>query len=140
MKAAGPGERELTAAERWNATSDCGISREPVSTRACWVILFAKLNRRVFAVKARAEESGSRDLLIRQRTQSINAFRAHLAELGIVAAQGDAGVTELLAIVADEQDTRLPIDARASVIVLAAQLDLSQRHGRRAISRLGHTP
>jgi transposase len=65
----------------------------------------------------------TRDLLIRQRTQSINAFRAHLAELGIVAAQGDAGVTELLAIVADEQDTRLPIDARASVIVLAAQLE-----------------
>src|SRR5271169_3602137 len=41
----------------------------------------------------------TRDLLIRQRTQSINAFRAHLAELGIVAAQGDSGVTELLAIV-----------------------------------------
>ena len=50
----------------------------------------------------------TRDLLIRQRTQSINAFRAHLAELGIVAAQGDAGVNELRAIVADEQDTRLP--------------------------------
>src|SRR3984893_9876876 len=65
----------------------------------------------------------TRDLLIRQRTQTINALRAHLAELGIVAAQGDAGVTELLAIVADEQDTRLPIDARASVIVLAAQLE-----------------
>jgi transposase len=65
----------------------------------------------------------TRDLLIRQRTQSINAFRAHLAELGIVAAQGDAGVTELLAIVSDEQDTRLPIDARASIIVLAAQLE-----------------
>jgi transposase len=65
----------------------------------------------------------TRDLLIRQRTQSINALRAHLAELGIVAAQGDAGVTELLAIVADEQDTRLPIDARASVIVLASQLE-----------------
>jgi transposase len=28
----------------------------------------------------------TRDLLIRQRTRSINAFRAHLAELGIVAA------------------------------------------------------
>jgi transposase len=65
----------------------------------------------------------TRDLLIRQRTQSINAFRAHMAELGIVAAQGDAGLAELLAIVADEQDTRLPIDARASVIVLAAQLE-----------------
>src|SRR5713101_3765577 len=51
----------------------------------------------------------TRDVLIRQRTQIINALRAHLAELGIVAAKGDAGVNELLAIVADEADTRLPI-------------------------------
>ncbi len=65
----------------------------------------------------------TRDLLVRQRTQLINAMRAHLAELGIVAAKGDAGVTELLAIVADKKDTRLPIDARASVIVLATQLE-----------------
>src|SRR6202162_6455787 len=65
----------------------------------------------------------TRDLLIRQRTQIINALRAHLAEFGIVAAQGNAGVNELRAIVADEQDTQLPIDARASVIVLAAQLE-----------------
>jgi transposase len=63
----------------------------------------------------------TRDVLIRQRTQIINALRAHLAELGIVAAQGNnAGVKKLRAIVTDEQDTRLPIDARASVIVLAA--------------------
>ena len=68
----------------------------------------------------------TRDVLIRQRTQIINALRAHLAELGIVAAQGDKGVKELLAIVADEEDTRLPIDARASVIVLAAQLEAVQ--------------
>jgi transposase len=65
----------------------------------------------------------TRDVLIRQRTQIINALRAHLAEFGIVAAQGNAGVNELRAIVADEQDTQLPIDARASVIVLAAQLE-----------------
>ena len=68
----------------------------------------------------------TRDVLIRQRTQIINALRAHLAELGIVAAQGDAGVNELRAIVADEQDTRLPIGARASIIVLAAQLEALQ--------------
>src|SRR5450631_2990354 len=68
---------------------------------------------RFVAVKA-AEQQGrlmqhrTRDVLIRQRTQIINALRAHLAELGIVAAQGNAGVNGLLAIVADEQDTRLP--------------------------------
>jgi transposase len=33
----------------------------------------------------------TRDLLMRQRTQLINALRAHLAELGIVAAQGREG-------------------------------------------------
>ena len=69
----------------------------------------------------------TRDVLIRQRTQIINALRGHLAELGVVAAQGNAGVNELRAIVTDEQDTRLPIDARASVIVLAAQLEALER-------------
>ena len=43
----------------------------------------------------------TRDLLIRQRTQLINAIRAHLAELGLVAAQGRDGVKELIAIVAE---------------------------------------
>ena len=62
----------------------------------------------------------TRDRMMRQRTQVINALRAHLAEFGIVAAQGNQGVKELLAIVADQQDARLPVDARASVIVLAA--------------------
>ena len=68
----------------------------------------------------------TRDLLMRQRTQVINALRAHLAELGIVAAQGREGIKELLAIITDEGDERLPIDARASVIVLAAQLGAVQ--------------
>jgi transposase len=63
---------------------------------------------------------------MRQRTQLINALRGHLAEFGIVAAQGDAGLKELLAIVAHDRDGRLPSDARACVIVLAAQLDAVQ--------------
>jgi transposase len=68
----------------------------------------------------------ARDLLMRQRTQVINALRAHLAELGITAAQGREGIRDLLAIVADDGDARLPIDARASLIVLAAQLQAIQ--------------
>src|SRR3989441_5028752 len=68
----------------------------------------------------------TRDVLIRQRTQIINALRAHLAELGLVAAQGNKGVKELLAVIADEKDDRLPVDARASLIVLAAQLQALQ--------------
>src|SRR6266403_200360 len=61
----------------------------------------------------------TRDVLIRQRTQIINALRAHLAELGIVAAQGREGVKELLKIIASEQDARLPVDAHTSLVVLA---------------------
>ena len=64
----------------------------------------------------------ARDLLMRQRTQLINALRAHLAELGIVAAQGSAGLKELLKIIAGERDARLPVDAHASLVVLAAGL------------------
>src|ERR1700732_2429316 len=63
-----------------------------------------------------------RDLLMRQRTQVINALRAHLAELGITAAQGTAGVKELLKIIASDADERLPGGAHASLIVLAGGL------------------
>jgi transposase len=68
----------------------------------------------------------ARDLLMRQRTQLINALRAHMAELGIVAAQGREGVKELLRIIASEQDARLPVDAHASLVVLAAGLQALQ--------------
>ena len=67
-----------------------------------------------------------RDQLVRQRTQLINALRAHMAELGIVAAQGREGLKELLAIVANASDSRLSLAARASLMVLAAQLQACQ--------------
>jgi transposase len=63
-----------------------------------------------------------RDLLVRQRTQAINAVRSHLAELGIVAAQGYDGLRMLLAIIADGSDGRLPENARASLSALVAQI------------------
>ena len=69
----------------------------------------------------------ARDLLMRQRTQVINALRAHLAELGIVAAQGREGIKELLKIIASEEDAGLPVDAHASLVVLAAELQRCRR-------------
>ena len=53
----------------------------------------------------------TRDLLVRQRTQLINAMRAHLAEFGLVAARGRDGRKSLIAIVRDEAN-RLPDLAR----------------------------
>jgi len=62
------------------------------------------------------------DLLVRQRTMLVNALRGHLAELGIVAAQGIARVTQLAAIVFDEADGRLPAFARQALQALVAQI------------------
>ena len=52
----------------------------------------------------------------------INSIRAHLAELGIVAPVGRNGVEELLDIVADPDDDRVPEVARDCVAALGAQL------------------
>jgi transposase len=50
----------------------------------------------------------TRHLCMRQQISVINAIRAHLAEFGIVAAVGRNGVEELLDIVADPSDKRVP--------------------------------
>ena len=52
-----------------------------------------------------------RDLLVRQRTQTINALRGHLAEFGIVAPQGRAHVGRL-ALALDEAASPLPEPVR----------------------------
>ena len=54
----------------------------------------------------------------------INAVRAHLAEFGIVAPVGRRGVEQLLAVVADPADKRLPDVARECVAALGAQLQM----------------
>jgi transposase len=64
----------------------------------------------------------TRHLFIRQQTSVINAIRAHLAEFGIVAPVGRHGVEQLLEVVADASDKRLPDVARACVAALGAQL------------------
>ena len=43
----------------------------------------------------------TRDLLVRQRTQSINALRGHLAEFGVVAPQGTARIDRLASALED---------------------------------------
>jgi transposase len=53
-----------------------------------------------------------RDRLIAERTGTINAIRGHMAEFGMVAAQRDAGLKALIAIIADRDDVRLPALAR----------------------------
>jgi transposase len=66
----------------------------------------------------------TRHLFIRQQTAVINAIRAHLAEFGIVAPVGRNGVDQLLGVVADANDKRLPAVARACVAALGDQLQM----------------
>jgi transposase len=63
-----------------------------------------------------------RELLVRQRTQLINALRSHLAEMGIVAAKGPGKLDDLIAIVCDQDDSRLPPPARQALQELAEQI------------------
>jgi transposase len=64
----------------------------------------------------------ARHLFIRQQTAVINSIRAYLAEFGIVAPVGRRGVEELLHVVADPSDKRVPEIARACLAALGAQL------------------
>jgi transposase len=63
----------------------------------------------------------ARDLLVRQRTQLVNACRGHLAEFGLVGARGRWNVTSLLE--AMRQDPAVPELVRQVLELLAAQLD-----------------
>ena len=73
--------------------------------------------------QARAMLFRTRDLLVRQRTQLINALRGHLAEHGLVAPQGPAHVKVLEAAVEDET-TSLPL-----LVVELARVFLDQVEG-----------
>jgi len=63
----------------------------------------------------------SRQLTVRQRTMLSNAIRGHLAELGIISAKGRNGTAELLAVIANPADDRIPAAARVSPAILAGQ-------------------
>lgn len=63
----------------------------------------------------------TRDLLARQRTQTINALRAHLAEQGIVAPAGPAHVGRLVAVI-DGNDGAPPETVRDLARLLLTQI------------------
>ncbi|PJK30665.1 IS110 family transposase [Minwuia thermotolerans] len=81
---------------------------------------------RFVAVKS-AEQQGSgmlfrtRDLWVRQRTQTINALRGHLAEFGIVAPAGHAR-TERLAQAVEDDASALPETVRTLARMLLEQI------------------
>jgi len=63
----------------------------------------------------------ARELLVRQCTMLINAIRAHMAELGIVAPVGVPQIKKLFRIIADTVDARLPSLVRTCLESLVRQ-------------------
>jgi len=82
---------------------------------------------RFVAVKSEAKQAqgmafSTRDMLVRQRTQTINVLRGHLAEFGVVVPQGPANVERLRAVV-DDADCTLPPPVVALGQTLLTQID-----------------
>jgi transposase len=65
----------------------------------------------------------TRELLVRQETQAINALRAHMHELGIITGKGAGKVSDLISIISDPEDERVPPVARFALGTLVDQLD-----------------
>jgi transposase len=65
----------------------------------------------------------ARDLLVRQQTMTVNAVRAHLAEFGIIAAQGIQNMSKVIAVIDDTADQRVPDVARDVLKSLAAHYE-----------------
>ncbi|WP_454919306.1 IS110 family transposase [Xanthobacter sediminis] len=67
----------------------------------------------------------TRDILVRQRTQLINALRGHLTEFGYVVRQGVGHVGKLVEIVGDPTSD-IPAEARPVLVVIAQGLQALQ--------------
>lgn len=63
----------------------------------------------------------TREMLIRQRTQTINALRGHLAEFGVIIPKGTSNVAKLMSRVSDPE-AALPGVARAALNYLTDSL------------------
>ena len=62
-----------------------------------------------------------RELLVSQRTQLVNALRGHLAEVGIIAAQGSNGAYALAAAIL-EGDSSIPLCVRDALAPIIREL------------------
>jgi transposase len=88
---------------------------------------------RFVPIKTPAEQAAcmvlrTRELFVRQRSQTANAMRAHMAELGIIAASGMTSLAKLILVLRDAEDTRLPVAARAALLEMAEQIETLTAH------------
>jgi transposase len=88
---------------------------------------------RFVAIKTEAQQAAAgihrvREMLVKQRTMLINTLRGLMAEFGIVVAQGPAHIGELVAILADPADARIPAPLHGGLTAIVETLrGLEQR-------------
>lgn len=85
-------------------------------------------NMRFVTVKSEEQQASglvfrTRDLLVCQRTQTINAIRGHLAEYGWVAPRGPSWVAMLGELIDDELGASIPLVARDMFRIMLGVLD-----------------
>ncbi|WP_085026531.1 IS110 family transposase [Ensifer aridi] len=84
---------------------------------------------RFVPIKTRDEQAAcivlkTRELFVRQRSQTANALRAHMAEMGIIAATGMTSIAKLILVLRNNEDQRLPNAARAALLEMADQIEM----------------
>jgi transposase len=82
---------------------------------------------RFVAIKSAQQQAAAgihrvRELLMKQRTMLRNQVRGLMAEFGVVAAKGRRGASELLAILAEARDPRIPSPLREGLLDIAETL------------------
>ena len=88
-------------------------------------------NMRFVPIKTEEQQAAlmlhkARELLVRQQTMLVNALRAHMAELGMVAPLGRGKVKDIIAVIEDSEDESIPDLAKAALKPLATQLHANE--------------
>jgi transposase len=97
---------------------------------------------RFVAVKSEDSQAAAvifrtRDLLVRQRTQLINALRGHMGEFGLVVPQGASNAGRLVALVVDPE-APIPDTARSALRALMSGLEGLEGEIRRLEAEIAH--
>ena len=87
----------------------------------------ARPNMRFVPIKSEEQQAAlmlhkARELLMRQQTMLVNALRAHMAELGMIAPLGRGRVENIITVIEDGEDESIPALARAALKPLVSQL------------------
>jgi transposase len=102
---------------------------------------------RFVAVKSEEKQASAvifrtRDVLVSQRTQIINAIRGHLSEFGLIAPQGPSHVERLITQIEDPA-SGVPEAARSCLVILVEalrrlqeQANIARQSGREARDNL----